>query len=139
MINGRPIIWQCKKQKTTALSTAEAELYALVEGVREALYVKQWLEFYMSRNPSLSVTIKCDNAGANEMADHKTDHGRTKHIDLRHFFVREHVAKQTVRIIYVPTGDNLADLLTKPVNQQIFLKLRDILLTKSSNPDSPDS
>jgi hypothetical protein len=132
MVNGRPIIWQCKKQKTTALSSSEAELYSLVEGVREALYIKQWLEFYMNRDPSLSVTMKCDNSGANEMADHKTDHGRTKHIDLRHFFVREHVARQTIKMVYVPTNENLADLLTKPVNQQTFMKFRDQLLTKGS-------
>jgi hypothetical protein len=132
MVNGRPIVWQCKKQKTTALSSSEAELYSLVEGVREALYIKQWLEFYMNRDPSLSVTIKCDNSGANEMADHKTDHGRTKHIDLRYFFVREHVAKQSIKMIYVPTNENLADLLTKPVNQQTFIKFRDQLLTKDN-------
>jgi hypothetical protein len=128
MVNGRPISWRCKKQDNTALSSTEAEFYALGEGVREALYIKQWLEFYMNRDPSLPITMKCDNNGAVEMADHKTNHGRTKHIFVKHFFVREHIEKKHIKVIRVSTTENLADILTKTMPRITFEKFRNQLL-----------
>ena len=67
------------------------------------------------------------------MADHKTNHGRTKHIDIRHFFVRKHLEDKVIKVVYVPTAENLADLLTKAVTQRTFVSLRNQLLTTSTS------
>lgn len=127
MFNGCPIAWQSKKQSTIALSSTEAEYYALGEAVREAIFLRQWFQFYCGKE--LQIHVKCDNQGALHIADHSTNHNRTKHIDIQHFFVREHVKSKAVILSYVSTQEQLADILTKATSKQVFLRLRDQLLT----------
>jgi hypothetical protein len=126
VFHGHPIVWQCKKQTTIALSSAEAEYYALGEAVREALFIRQWYKIYTGR--PLAVEIKEDNQGAIYMSDHPTNHSRTKHIDIQHFFIREHVKNKDVNITYIPTADQLADILTKATSKATFLSLRGRLM-----------
>jgi hypothetical protein len=126
VFHGHPIVWQSKKQKTIALSSAEAEYYALGEAVREALFIRQWYKVYTGR--TLAVHIKEDNQGAIYMSDHPTNHSRTKHIDIQHFFIREHAKNKDVEITYIPTTDQLADILTKATSKATFLSLRDRLM-----------
>ncbi len=126
LLDGRPIAWQSKKQNTIALSSTEAEYYALGESVREALYIRQWFYHYVGR--LLPVHIKCDNQGALLIADHSTNHGRTKHIDIQHYFVREHVWNKSVLPSFISTTDQLADILTKATATSVFLNLRAQLL-----------
>jgi hypothetical protein len=125
--NGRPISWQSKKQKTIALSSTEAEYYALGEAVREAIFMKQWFKFYCGKD--IQIHVKCDNQGALHIADHTTNHNRTKHIDIQHFFVREFVKNGTIKLSYVSTREQLADILTKATAKDVLVKFRDILLS----------
>jgi hypothetical protein len=127
LINGCPIVWQSKKQDTTALSSTEAEYYAVTEAVKECLYLIQWFKVY--RNETLIPIIRCDNQGAIHIASHSTNHNRTKHIDIKHHFVREHVNNKSIDIRYVSTKDQLADILTKAMDGKIFQKFRNLLLT----------
>jgi hypothetical protein len=127
LLNGRPIVWQSKKQRTIALSSTEAEYYALGEAVREAIYIRQWFKHYVGEN--FPVKILCDNQGTLHIADHSTNHNRTKHIDIQHFFVREYIRNKSVFVSYINTSDNLADILTKATAISIFTGLRDRLLT----------
>jgi hypothetical protein len=76
--------------------------------------------------------MKCDNTGAIQMADHMTDHGRTKHIAIRHFFIREHTENNDIKTVYVPTENQLADILTKATTKQIFIRMRDQLLIRAN-------
>ena len=61
------------------------------------------------------------------MSDHSTNHNRTKHIDIKHHFVREHIHKQNVKIEYIETSKQLADILTKATTTQVFKGLIDKL------------
>jgi hypothetical protein len=119
-INGIPINWQSKKQNIVALSSTEAELYALTEAVREALFIKQWFEYYVTNH--FRIEIRCDNNGAILIADHSTNHNRTKHIDIRCFFIREHINEQLFKLNYVKSQQNVADLFTKSLETQVFHK-----------------
>jgi hypothetical protein len=126
LMNGRPVSWQSKKQSTVANSSTEAEYYALTDAVKEALFIRQWFQVYC--NTIVPIKILCDNQGSIHWADHTTDHNRTKHIDIKHFFVREHVKNKTVIVEYVDTTNQLADILTKATGVQIFQRIRETLL-----------
>jgi hypothetical protein len=135
MMNGLPVTWQSKKQSTIALSSTEAEYYALGEAVREALFLRQWMEHYVSgTRDQVPILVKCDNQGAIQIADHTTNHQRTKHIDVQHFFVREHVHSKAVRIEYVETRLQLADILTKSVPKPRFAELKDMIYGRKTVP-----
>ena len=126
LLNNRPIVWSSKKQSTTALSSTEAELYAVGEGTRQALFIKQWISHYLGVNQS--IPIYGDNQGSIETSQHSTDFNRTKHIAIKDFFVREHMNNGDVTIEYIPTDENLADLLTKPLGTQKFKSFTSMLM-----------
>ena len=127
LINGCPISWQSKKHSTVALSSTEAEYYSLTDAVTEGMFLRQWFKYYLKVD--LTINIYCDNQGAMHIADHSTNHNRTKHIDIKHFYVRQHVKDKKVVISFVPTTDQLADILTKPVKKIIFQRLVKLLLS----------
>jgi hypothetical protein len=124
-INGYPINWQSKKQQTIALSSTEAEYYALTECVNETIFIQQWFKFYgdILNNSPTPIKVKCDNQGAIFMSDHSTNHNRTKHIDIKHFYIREIIKQNKIKIEYIPTKDQLADILTKATTTQVFKSL----------------
>ena len=131
-VDGNAIIWQSKKQHTVALSTAEAEYYALGDGLKEVSFLRQWLNLYYSnkianKTMPLLITMKSDNNGAILMADHPTDHNRTKHIDIKHHFIRDHVRNKVIKIEYVETSKQLEDILTKTVKPAVFNNLISII------------
>jgi hypothetical protein len=100
----------------------------LGEAVREALYMRQWLGIYYScSEKEKCISIRCDNKGAIELSDHATDHNRTKHIDIKHHFVRDHMHQKEVKVTYVETTKQLADILTKCVAPQIFKRLNTVI------------
>ncbi|KAK1387877.1 hypothetical protein POM88_016055 [Heracleum sosnowskyi] len=70
-----------------------------------------------------NITIYCDNTSAIAISDNPVQHSRTKHIDIRHHFIRENVERGTVKLIYVPTEKQLADIFTKPLDEATFNRL----------------
>jgi hypothetical protein len=70
------------------------------------------------------VPLLCDNESAIRMADNPVEHSRTKHIAIRYHFLRDHQQKGDIEIAYINTKDQLADIITKPLDQQTFTKLR---------------
>ena len=128
--NGTPVAWQSIKQKTVALSSTEAEYYTLVDAAKEALHIRQWFKIYTGKIPYIK--LLGDNQGSLYLADHSTDHNRTKHIDIKHHFIREHVAKQEFELSYINTKEQLADILTKPLARIRFEFLINKLM-KSDN------
>ena len=65
-----------------------------------------------------------DNRGAIDLSKNPKDHGRTKHIDVSYHFARERVATKEIKINYVPSSENLADVMTKPLPRVPFEKFR---------------
>jgi hypothetical protein len=73
------------------------------------------------------VPLLCDNESAIRMADNPVEHSRTKHIDIRYHFLRDHQQKGDIKISYVSTHNQLADIFTKPLGEKTFRKLRNEL------------
>ena len=110
------VSWGSKKQSSVALSTCEAEYYALVLAAQEILWMKRVLsESGIEQNQEV-VPVRSDNQGAIGWANSdKCPSGRAKHIDVRVHFIRELVQKKTIHIEYVESDDNDADIFTKPL------------------------
>ena len=72
-------------------------------------------------------TIYKDIQGAIELAKNAKYHNRTKHIDICHHFVPERVVSNEIQVIYCPTGDMIADIMTKGLAKLSFEKLRNLL------------
>jgi hypothetical protein len=123
---GRSLVsWASKKQNSIALSTAEAEYIAAGHCCAQLLWMRQTLRDYgykLSKVPLL-----CDNESAIRMADNPVEHIRTKHIDIRYHFLRDHQQKGDIEIAYVNTQNQLADDFTKPLDEKTFRKLRNEL------------
>ena len=71
--------------------------------------------------------LLCDNDSAVKITNNPVQHSRTKHIDIRHHFLRDHVSKGDIEISHIPTEDQLVDIFTKPLDEGRFCKLRNEL------------
>lgn len=131
--SGATISWSSKKQSCVALSTAEAEYVALSAAVQEALWIRQLLSDLMTGGVN-QIQMMEDNQSAICMATNPRFHGRTKHIDLKYHFVRDHVKKGDVVINYCPTEDMVADILTKSLPAPRFQNLRRLLGVRELRP-----
>ncbi|TPX52711.1 DNA-directed DNA polymerase [Powellomyces hirtus] len=121
-IFGGPVAWQSKRQPTVALSSTEAEYMALTQACKEANWLRQLL-IELGYPQGLPCKIYEENQGCIALARNPTSHARTKHIDIRHHFIREAIANQHRDLEYCPTKDMAADLLTKPLPSPQFAKL----------------
>jgi hypothetical protein len=135
-VNDSPISWQSKKQKKDknisliALSSTESEYYALTEAVKESVFIRQWFDFYCKQVINIVIKVKSDNQGAIQIADHSTNHNRTKHIDIKHFYIRSIIKESNgmIKIGFIRTKEQLADILTKATGTQVFNYLTSKLL-----------
>ena len=64
------------------------------------------------------IPIKCDNTSAINLSKNPIQHSRTKHIDIRHHFLRDHALNGDIELIFVDTNNQLADIFTKPLNEE---------------------
>jgi hypothetical protein len=120
---GRSLVsWASKKQNFVALSTAEAEYIAAGHCWAQLLWMRQTLRYYGYK--LTKVPLLCDNESAIRMADNPIEHSRTKHIAIRYHFLRDHQQKGDIEIAYINTKEQLADIFTKPLDEQTFTKLR---------------
>ncbi|GJW45322.1 hypothetical protein Tco_0074121 [Tanacetum coccineum] len=114
--------WWPAKQTALAISTTEAEYVSAGKACQQALWMKQALIDYDVRLDD--VPIMCDNKGAIDLSKNPVQHSRTKHIKIRHHFLRDNVQKGHISIEKVPSVDNIADILTKPLKRESFNYLR---------------
>lgn len=123
MLNGGPVCWTSRLQSTVARSSAEAEYMAMSDAAGEGMYLRQLLKDlgYRQKGPT---TLYEDNLGAIAMGENSTSSTRTKHIDVRYHYIREKVKKKKIRLVYVSTQDQLADMLTKPLQRVKLLGFR---------------
>jgi hypothetical protein len=112
---GRSLVsWSSKKQNCVALSTAEAEYIAAGACCAQLLCMKQTLRDFDCEFKR--ITLLCDNESAIKLANNPVQHSRTKHIDIRHHFLRDHEAKRDIELCHVNTENQLADIFTKPLD-----------------------
>jgi hypothetical protein len=127
-INNNLMSWQSKKQPTVALSTTEAEYMALVEVTKEVLWIKMMLE-ELGKQVTTPITIYVDNQSTIKFSENDVSRDRTKHIDIKHFFVKDEIEKQTIIIKWVATDKQLADIFTKGLPAPTFINIRDKLVS----------
>lgn len=113
-LSGGAISYESRKQKTVALSSTEAEYMALSEACKEGIYLNNLLsEINKNKFCDVPVRLLSDNQSSQKLASNPLYHRRTKHIDVRHHFVRECLNDKRIDISYLPTADMPADILTK--------------------------
>jgi hypothetical protein len=116
------VSWSSNKQNSVALSTVEAEYVAVVACCAQLLWMKQTLSDYSCEFSK--IPLLCDNESAIKLANNLVQHSRTKHIDVRHHFLRDHEAKGDISLRHVSTEMQLVDIFTKPLDEQRFCALR---------------
>ncbi|GJQ98767.1 retrovirus-related pol polyprotein from transposon TNT 1-94 [Tanacetum coccineum] len=114
--------WFSKKQTVLAISTTEAEYVSARKACQQVLWMKQVLIDYDVR--LYDIPIICDNKGAIDLSKNHIQHSRTKHIEIRHHFLHDNVQKGNISIEKVSSEDNIADILTKPLQREPFIYLR---------------
>jgi hypothetical protein len=133
-VDGAIVSWHSKQQTIVAKSTCEAEMYALSAAVSEAKWIRMFLrELFdqLQQAPVIHTVAHVDNTAAIAVSKNDVHHSRTKHIDLRHHHVREAVEKNLLRLEHVPSAEQLADILTKPLARVAFERLRDRLMSSN--------
>ena len=116
------VSWGSRKQNSVAVSTTEAEYIAAASCCAQLLWLKQQLkDFGISMG---SIEIRCDNTSAINISKNPVHHSRTKHIDVRHHFLRDNVEKKNIELTHCRTEDQIADIFTKALNKEPFIKLR---------------
>jgi hypothetical protein len=115
------VSWSSKRQPTVALSSCEAEYMAATQCVKEAIWLQGLLrEIGYQGKDKDTVQLYGDNMGALALAQNPEYHARSKHIDVQWHFVREKLQEERVKIEYLPTGEMVADGLTKPLGKEKF-------------------
>jgi len=116
------VSWHSRKQNNGALSTAEAKYISAGSCCAQILWMKQQLSDYgiiLDHIP-----IRCDNMSAINLSKNPVQHSRTKHIEIRHHFLRNHVQKGDCVLEFVDTKNQLADIFTKPLPKETFFAIR---------------
>ena len=131
-IGRNPITWCSKKQRSIAKSSTEAEYRAVSSTTSELMWVENLLT-EMGVTLTTTPVIYCDNLSATYLSANPVFHSKMKHLAIAFYFIREQVQKGTLRVTHVPSGDQLADFLTKPLSRPRL----DALLLKIGLSDSP--
>lgn len=138
-LGGSWIDWCTKKQETVALSSCEAEYMALASATQAILWTRSLLaEMDMqstggavstsSLSSPVPLRMFSDNKSAIAIAKNDAHHSRTKHIDIRHHFVRDEIQAGNILLQWISTEQQLADILTKPLAAAPFMRIRDQLV-----------
>ena len=131
-----PVVWQSKLQVETALSTTEAEVVALSQSMRELLWLRRLVKDVSSTlgtkiNNVTEIKSKVfeDNNGAIALANKPGGSSRTKHIHTKHWFFKEHIGEEKgIVLVKIGTQDQIADIFTKGVEEELFVPLRNRLM-----------
>jgi hypothetical protein len=120
MFSNCPIMWCCNKQKCITLSSTEAEIIALCKGVQDILWIK---EVVTEISSVTNVCVFEDNQSCIKSIVNENSSGRLKHIDIKLKFIRNIVKENDVKIEYVQSGLQIADILTKALPKTKFYEL----------------
>ena len=119
---GGPVSWVSRKQKTVALSSTEAEYMSLSDTSRQIIWIESL--FHEIGMFLKNIQLGVDNQGAIFLASNPAQEHRSKHIDIRYHYVRGCIEEGKVELVYIPTNEQLADILTKNLSFDKFAQLR---------------
>jgi hypothetical protein len=117
MLGGAAVSWGSKKQTSVALSSTEAEYIAAAHAAKEAIWLRRLLT-ELRESLKLPTTLFIDNQSAMAIARNPEFHDRTKHIEVRYHFLRQVVDDGEIHLEYLPTGEQIADVLTKGLSRE---------------------
>ena len=136
---GNLISWCSKLQHSVSLSTAESEYQALCAAAQEFI----WLQRLFTEMGLLTVVkpmLYSDNKACIAIANNPVMHKYTKHIDVRLHFIRELLQRDVLKVTYIETKENVADIFTKGLGKALFCKFRDCLFSlRAVGPISLDT
>lgn len=118
-LGGNLVTWRIKKQNVVARSSAEAEFRAMALGICELLWIKIILEDLKTKWEE-PMRLLCDNKSAINIAHNLVQHDRTKHIEVDRHFIKEKHDSGLICTPYISTKDQLADILTKGLDNTSF-------------------
>ena len=126
LLNGAAVSWQSKRQQTTALSSTEAEYMAITETAKTLSFLTILCKDIGIIQPR-PLPIYSDNQSAIQITGNPVSSLRTRHINIRHHFIKEKVIEGDIIVLFVPTASMLADILTKSLTKGPFIQIRDAI------------
>jgi enoyl reductase-like protein len=152
LFHGGAISWYSKRQSVVAQSSTEAEYIALCKAAKEIVWIRRLINEITSftfsttstvpapisnaDSTSLSTTsskstrnttpivVRIDNQSAMKLASNPVNHQQSKHIDVMYHFTRKALKDRIITLLYTPTTENVADILTKPLSRRLIEKHR---------------
>jgi hypothetical protein len=128
IMNGGPISWSSRLQKLCAQSSAESEIYAVTDSVKEAIHIKLMCEEAGIREPGVPLTVWEDNTACIHLGHGLRGSKSAKHFEVRLRFLNEQVHDNVIEFAKIDTKDQLADGFTKALPGPAFFEFRDIIL-----------
>lgn len=125
-LNGGGISWSCRKQSCVSLSSTEAELIALSEACKEAIWLRKLLEDLQIKQINPTIIYEDNQSCLRIIKDEKLSN-RTKHIDTKIHFVKDYIDKNLTICEYCPSEKMVADMMTKPLPASTLEKFRKLI------------
>lgn len=116
---GNLVTWRSKKQSVVSRSSAEAEFRAMAHGICEGIWLKRVLK-ELKISDEEPMKMFCDNQSAISIAKNPVHHDRTKHVEIDRHFIKEKIEEGIIKMLYVPTCLQTADILTKALSRKVF-------------------
>ncbi|WKA06735.1 hypothetical protein VitviT2T_024621 [Vitis vinifera] len=126
MLSSGAVSWSSRKQPVVSLSTTEVEFIAATSCACQAIWMRRILE-KLSHTQGNCTTMFCDNSSTIKLSKNPMMHGRSKHIDVHFHFLRDLTKEGVVELVHCGTQDQIADVMTKPLKLDMFLKLRELM------------
>lgn len=131
MLDRAPIMWRTFKQKSISLSTMESEFVALTEATKELIWFNRIItechNKHIFTNQPVKPTLLVDNMAAIDFIKSPIENYRTKHIDVKLFFVRDLLNQELFQVKHVASKSNLSDIFTKPMTKHDLNKFIEVI------------
>ena len=124
LLGSKQFAWNCSKQKVIALSSCEVEYISSTSAVCQGVWISRFMHELIEEFIE-NFDLCIDNKSAIKISRNPIYHARTKHIEVRFHFIRNSVEEDKVKVKYIRTEDQLADLFTKPLGITKCLKFRE--------------
>ena len=117
------VSWISKKQTSISLSTTEVEYIAAAKCCTQVEWMKQTLQDIkvVFEEPTI---IYCDNTSAISLSKNLVQHSKAKHVPIKYHHLRDQAANKNIKLEYIPTQEQVADIFTKPLSRDVFEYLR---------------
>jgi len=129
-IYGSSVCWSTRKQSTVAISSTEAEYLALASAIQEAMWLKGLLVEMCVIGADEQIVLYEDNQSCIKIAEEPRKHQRLKHLDTKYNFINESITNNEIKLEYVQSENQLADILTKPLSASTFMRLKKLIGVK---------